>query len=283
MRLRVIKIPAAVECLFVFLLLSLNLSGQSTAPQPFDRHDLNGIWNRTGGDRGYNNQVPPMTPTGMEKFNSYKPSYGRDLASSDAAAHPEEHIGRRRAVPPALGNDPTGECNPSGVPRLLFFPRPIEFVQTAEKVIQFFQWTRAWRDIWTDGRELPIEPPVFTWYGYSVGKWDGDTFVVDSTGFDERSWIDHFGYPHSDEMHLQERYRRIDHDHLELTMTITDPKTYSQPWESQKKVFTLQPRGAKIVTNEGWFGLLEEICAPVDEVDQFNSRIRDRSVNGTKK
>src|SRR5262245_37500818 len=121
MRPRVIK-TLAVECLLVFLFLSLNLSGQSTAPVPFDPHDLSGIWNRTGGDRGYNNQVPPMTPLGLEKFNSNRPSYGRDLDSPDAAAHPKEHIGRRRAVPPALGNDPTGECNPSGVPRLLFFP-----------------------------------------------------------------------------------------------------------------------------------------------------------------
>jgi hypothetical protein len=249
----------------------------------WDPHDINGIWIRTGGDRGYNNDVVPMTAWGQEKFNSYKPSYGRELGSADAAAHSEEAIGRRRAVPSGLGNDPTGECNPSGIPRLLFFPRPIEFVQTPTKTIQFFQWTRAWRDIWTDGRKLPAEPPSLTWYGYSAGKWDGDIFVVDSTGFDDRSWVDHFGYPHSDQMHIQERYRRVDHDHLELTISLTDPKTYTRPWVSQKKVFTLQPPGSKSVSNEGWFGLFEEICAPVDEVDQFNARIRNRAVNPTDK
>src|SRR6266581_3130631 len=103
----------------------------------WDPHDLNGIWIRTGGDRGYNNEVVPMTAWGEAKFNSYKPSYGHERGTADAAAHPEEAIGRRRAVPSALGNDPTGKCNPSGVPRLLFFPRPIEFVQTADKVIPF--------------------------------------------------------------------------------------------------------------------------------------------------
>ena len=284
MRNRLTSVIVALPALLVFLLVTVPLNGQSptTSNVPFDPHDLNGIWNRTGGDRGYNNDVVPMTPSGEAKFGSYKPSYGRDLGSTDAGTHPEEHIGRRRAVPPALGNDPTGECNPSGVPRLLFFPRPIEFVQTPDKVIQFFQWTRTWREVWTDGRELPKEPPLLTWYGYSVGKWEGDTFVVDSTGFDDRSWVDHFGYPHSDQMDLQERYRRVDHDHIELTMTLTDPETYTKPWESQKKVFTLQPRGSKAVTNEGWFGLFEEICAPLDEVDQFNARIRNRSVDKTK-
>src|SRR5690242_92320 len=106
MRPRVINLTAPVKCLIVFLFLSISLSAQSTATIRFDAHDLSGIWNRTGGDRGYNNQVPPMTPLGLEKLNSNKPSYGRDLDSADAAAHPEEHMGRRRAVPPALGNDP---------------------------------------------------------------------------------------------------------------------------------------------------------------------------------
>jgi hypothetical protein len=219
-----------------------------------------------------------MTPAGEAKFNSYKPSYGRQLGSPDAAQRTTEHIGRRRAIPPALGNDPTGECNPSGVPRLLLFPRPIEFVQTADKTLQFFQWTRAWRDIWTDGRSLPEEPPLPAWYGYSVGKWEGDTFVVDSYGFDERAWVDHFGYPLSDEMRLQERYRRVSRDTMELEMTINDPQTYTRPWVAQKKVFTLQPKGAKSVTFDGWYGMLEEICAPLDEVDQFNSRMRDPAV-----
>ena len=103
------------------------------------------------------------------------------------------------------------------------------------------------------------------------------------TGFDDRTWVDHFGYPHSDQMHLQERYRRVDRDHLELTMTLTDPKTYTRPWESQKKIFTLQPPDSKTVSNDGWHGLFEEICAPVDEVDQFNNRIRNRAVNSTEK
>src|SRR5215470_10878178 len=112
----------AIITLFFIIGASAFVLAQKAA---WDPHDLNGIWIRTGGDRGYNNDVVPMTAWGDEKFDSYKPSYGRELGSADAAAHSEEAIGRRRAVPSGLGNDPTGECNPSGVPRLLF-PRPIE-------------------------------------------------------------------------------------------------------------------------------------------------------------
>jgi hypothetical protein len=81
-----------------------------------------------------------------------------------------------------------------------------------------------------------VEP---TWNGTSVGKWEGDVFVVDSMGFDDRTWLDKFGYPHSENMKLQERYRRIDADTLELTMTITDPEMYTRPWVSDTKLFRL--------------------------------------------
>ena len=119
-----------------------------------------------------------------------------------------------------------------------------------------------WRTIWMDGRKLPEDPDP-RWYGYSVGKWDGDTLVVDSVGFDDRTWLDQVGDPYSSEMRLQERYHRVGNT-LELTMTLTDPKTYTRPWVSEKKVFNLLP-------NEE---IREEICAPSVE-QEFNRRTRD--------
>jgi len=253
--------------------------------QNFDPHDLSGIWSRNSqgyggggtcrgcGDRGFNNEVPPMTPSGQARFDANKPSYGRALGSAAAAQHPEEHIGRRRGVPPGQGNDIVTACNPSGLPRMLLYPDPIEFVfdKNGDKVVQTFQWTHQWRTIYKDGRKLPEDPDVPRWYGYSVGKWEGNTFVVDSYGFDDRTWVDHFGYPHSDKMRLQERYRRVDHDTLELSMTIDDPKTYTKPWVSQTKRFKLLKK--EEISYDGWYGMLEEICAPVDEVDNFLNRI----------
>ena len=229
----------------LLLLLSSSLAVAQRAP------DLSGIWS-FGGLRTLSNQTPPMTPAGQAKFNTNKPSYGT------------------RAIPPALGNDPAGNCDPLGLVRLMLFPRPMEIVQLPGRVLQFFEWNHMWRTIWTDGRKLPEDPDP-RWFGYSVGKWDGDTLVVESSGFDDRTWLDQFGNPYSDEMHLVERWRRMG-DALELTMTLTDPKTYTTPWVSEKKVFKLQPKEE----------IREEICVPSIEAE-FNRRTRDPAAGITNK
>ena len=99
-------------------------------------------------------------------------------------------------------------CLPDGVPHADLLPEPFKIIQMPGEVLFLYEVDTIYRQIYTDGRKLPEDPDVPRWYGYSVGKWDGNTFVVDSFGFDDRSWVDHFGYPHSDQMHLQERYRR---------------------------------------------------------------------------
>jgi hypothetical protein len=261
----------------------------ANANKPFDKHDLSGIWTRNGtpagyggggtcadcGDRGFNNDVPPMTPLGQKMFEANKPSYGRNLGSAAANEHPEEHIGRRRAVPPANGTDPYQYCNPEGLTRALIYPDPLEMNVLPNKIMQQFQWTYATRTIWTDGRKLPDDADQLRWWGYSTGHWDGDTFVVDSNGFDERTWIDHFGYPHSTDMKVQERYKRTAYDVMELSMTVTDPKIYTRPWVSQTKKFRKLDTKDGIKTADGWPGLMEDLCAPADEVEQFNKRVRD--------
>jgi hypothetical protein len=226
------------------------------------------------GDRGFGNDVPPFTPLGQKMFEANKPSYGRLLGSPDAAAHPEEHIGRRRAVPPANDTDPYQHCNPMGPSRALIYPDPMEMMVLPDRTVQHFQWGYGTRMIWTDGRKVLMDPDEPRWWGYSVGRWDGDTFVVTTTGVDERTWVDHFGYPHSVDMVLEERYRRTAYDVVELSMTVTDPKLYTRPWVSETKKFRRLGKDA-IKTVDGWTGLMEDVCAPADEVDLFNKRIRD--------
>jgi hypothetical protein len=207
-------------------------------------------------------------------FDANKPSYGRNLGSPEAAAHPEEHIGRRRAVPPANGTDPYQYCNPMGPTRALIYPDPMEMNVLPDKILQQFEWGYGTRTIWTDGRKPLMDPDQPRWWGYSTARWDGDTFVVTTTGVDERTWVDHFGYPHSVDMVLEERYTRPLYDVLELSMTITDPKIYTKPWVSQTKKFRkLDKNGIKTV--DGWTGLMEDLCAPADEVDVFDKRVRD--------
>ncbi len=143
-------------------------------------------------------------------------------------------------------------------------------VETPRRVFQFFEWAHAWRVIWTDGRELPVDPEP-RWMGYSVGRWEGNEFVVSSVGFDERTWLDHFGHPISDEARFEERYRRVDGDTLELTMTLTDPKAYARPWVSEKKTFRLDPRHE-----------IEELFCVPSENDAFNRRVRDPGAGVTR-
>jgi hypothetical protein len=217
-----------------------------------------------------------MTPEGQKKFESYKPSYGRMLNSQAAKDHPEEHIGRRRAVPPAVGNDPVGGCNPLGLMRMLLYdPSPMEIVQTPDRMLQLFEWTWDHREVWSDGRPIAkAEEYLPRFNGYSVGKWQGDTFVVDTNGFDDRQWIDHFGYPISDQARLQERWTRTAYNILELRMTLTDPGTYTQPWESEPVTFQLITKD-NLAAGVGWASLAEDRCVPLDEVDKYNKQVRD--------
>ena len=184
---------------------------------PFDPHDLAGIWSPNGnafggggrcrdcGDRGYSFEFPVFTAVGQAAFEKNIPSYGRAKDSEDARAHPEEHLGRRRAQPPALSNDTYGTCNPMGMPRAILYPDPVEFIVLPDRIYQHFQWGYGLRTIWTDGRKLPKSEDIDLprWWGYATSHWEENTLVVDSTGYDERTWIDYFGYPHSDAMVLQ--------------------------------------------------------------------------------
>lgn len=209
--------------------------------QTFDAHDLSGYWDITktglpaGALNATSNNRPPMTPWGLEKFRKAKTGYDGKALGNGVAAEKD-------------WNDPVLLCDPTGFPRIMWHPIPpgMRFAQTGEEVLQFFEDGRTWRDIWTDGRKLPGIDADLRWYGYSVGHWEGDTFVVNSNGFDESTWLDQYGSPHSDEMTVEERYRRVDRDHLEMTLNITDSKTYTGTWKGDKKIFQRveKPRGA---------------------------------------
>jgi hypothetical protein len=181
-----------------------------------------------------------MTPWGQEQFRTRKNHSDYSEAES---------------------NDPMKFCDPLGFPRdMLYQTRGLGFFQMPDRMIQLSQFNRVWREIWTDGRELPKDVGGTSadaadprWYGYSVGHWDGDyTFVVDSLGSDERSWLDQAGHPHSIDMRVQERYTRLDHNTLEVTITIDDPKTYTKP-------FTITRSQFKWIPNQQ---VREELCVP---------------------
>ncbi len=130
-------------------------------------------------------------------------------------------------------------CLPQGVTRQANAPDPVEIVQTPERVVILYESWHIFRSIPTDGRSHPknLDP---TWFGNSVGKWDGDTLVIDVTGMNDKTNLDTNGHPHSDQLHLVERLRRIGPKTMSYEVTVDDPKAYTQPWK-QSRVFNLQP------------------------------------------
>ncbi|HWX38218.1 MAG TPA: hypothetical protein VNY09_03190 [Candidatus Sulfotelmatobacter sp.] len=215
---------------------------------PAPRRDISGIW-------GPEDIMEGIAPMGVKSHAPFT-DFGANLANN--VNKPGD--GPRKAPITAV-NDPLDSCDPAGFPRdLLFELRPFQAVQTAGRMLMAYQYQQVWRVIWTDGRALPKDPDP-RWYGYSVGKWVDDyTFVVETVGTDERTWLDNAGDPHSGEMRVEERYHRLDHDTVELTVKIDDPKTYAAPWLARDKLrLKLMPADTDI---------LEMICAP-SEAEEY--------------
>jgi hypothetical protein len=141
-----------------------------------------------------------------------------------------------------MGYDrPMTRCMPHGVPDAMTVPGlPFKILQIQGVTVVLFEEFHKYRQIHTDGRKLPVDPDP-AWYGYSVGRWEGDTFVVETSGFKEGSWLDNSGHPHTEALRLTERYRRLNFGRLELVVNVDDPKAYSRPWASDTLRFNLQP------------------------------------------
>jgi hypothetical protein len=112
---------------------------------------------------------------------------------------------------------------------MVTFSGPLRIIQTPQIVAVLYEVPNNFRQIFLDGRSLPKDPNP-TWQGYSVGRWDGETFVVESNGFNDKSWIGRPGFPHTEALRMTERYRRRDFGHMDVQVTFDDPKTFARPW-----------------------------------------------------
>ncbi len=124
---------------------------------------------------------------------------------------------------------PSGRCLPHSVTDFDAHFAPKKLIQTPGLLAMLFESYHSYRQILTDGRPLPEEREP-AWFGYSVGKWEGDTLLVNTVGINEKTWLDDSGHPHSDALHIIERFRRPDFGHMEVQVTIDDPKAYAKPW-----------------------------------------------------
>ena len=192
------------------------------------RADLSGIWtNRAPRGVGWYNYAlagpeVPMTPWAEAQFEANRPSFGPNNFEDS--------------------NDPAYACLPPGPLRVYaFVGAEMQIVEVPGRVLILFG--RDVRQIYTDGHEHPknLEP---TWMGNSIGRWEGDTFVVDTIGISDRNWIDRMGHTHSSQLHLVERFRRVG-DTLNLDLTLDDPKAFTKTWQAQR-VFRLRPRTDRV-------------------------------------
>jgi len=203
-------------------------------PGPAPKRELSGAWVGPG-PTNRPEPVPPMTPAGEAIFKQ-RQAYG--LATN---------LGNKDG-PPGSSNDPFITCDPLGFPRNLIAHAITSrggtlFGSAPDRILIAGEQQRVWREIWMDGRALPKAvdvrgAPESRLYGYSVGNWENDnTLVIDTTGLDERTWLDEVGHPHSSMAHVQERYTRTDQYNLQLTVTVDDPKFYTKPWAFMRANF----------------------------------------------
>jgi hypothetical protein len=225
----------------------------ASSPAATTAPDLSGIWSRLRDGataHGYQNYVldfgksdadSPMTPWAAAKYKVTGPMYhGSD--------------------PKTVMSDPVFQCFPPGVPRIYLFNFPVQIVQIPGQVLMLFEYDHYVRRIYTDGR--PHDPgngPL--WMGDSIGKWEGDTLVVDTVNFNDKTLIDRVGRPHSDALHLVERIRHIDPKFMEIEFTVDDPKAYTKPWRT-KLIFESRP---------DW-KIMEQICEDNASFMDFNKK-----------
>jgi hypothetical protein len=212
--------------LAVLMFLGALAGCQKTSTASESHPDLSGVWI---GPATTLQPTASMTARGQALFDATKPLYGP------------------RSVPVAESNDPVNTCDPQGFPRILLLRSPLsgmDLIQTSNRVLQVFYYQRVLRDIWTDGRSLPSDvgggnpqSPDPRWYGYSTGHWSSDgVFVVETVGAVE-TWGDEEGHPHGLGARIEERYRLVDHDSLELVVTVDDKEMFQMPFVASKQVF----------------------------------------------
>jgi len=232
-----------VSAIFVLSVCSA-LTAQVSKPPvstPRTAHgvDLSGVWAQkrppATADQywvyEFSKEEPPMTAWAETQYKAAKPSFGPHSFSIDQT------------------NDPVYRgCFPPGVPRIFLHPFPMQIVDAPGEIIMLFEYDSMRRQIFTDGRPHSDSAGP-TWMGDSIGHWENDTLVVDTVGFNDKTWLDRIGHPHTSELHLVERIRSPDHDTLVDDITVEDPKAYTKPWTAHE-YFQLKP---------DW-NLLEQFC-----------------------
>ena len=262
---RVVFATASASAIALLALVALPAAGQGQAPAyrsprtADGKPNLNGIW-QANNEANYDLQAHMARPAMALRAGPYGP----------LPAVPVLALGAVGAVPPGPGvvdgdeipylpaaleqkkknqenwltMDPEIKCYLPGVPRATYMPQPFQLFQSASALFIAYQYAGAVRNIYLKD---PGPPPVDSWMGQSVARWEGETLVVDVRGFNDQSWFDRSGNFHSDQLHVVERYTRVQPDVLNYEATIEDPKVFSRPWKISMPLYRRLDKGAQIM------------------------------------
>jgi hypothetical protein len=231
------SVAAAAIALAFFPLLFAQTPGQSEAAMTKTEtpsRNLEGVWSTSKSLRAA--IFAPMTAEAQAKFDS--------------------NSAETRAGKP-ISKDPVFQCRPPGMPQIFAYGLfAIEFLQTGKRIFLFYENIHTFRTIYMDGRQMPNDVDVDpAWLGYSIGYWDGNDLVVETAHFNDKTWLDMFGHPHSDALRVTERFHRVDGRNMTLEVTIEDPKSYTKPW-TMTAAYKLQPT----------WELQETFCIPEEQM-----------------
>src|SRR5262245_9137789 len=182
---------------------------------PDGKPDLSGVYGNAGLPQG---TTPPPLKPGAEKFRIVR-------------GGPNEVRGRTTLT---TGND----CKPLGIPQTYITPYPFQIVQTAKFMVIVYEYPMAVRFVPLDGRAQAVDPDP-SWMGTSVGRWDGDTLVIDAIGFNDKTEV--HGFMHTESLHVVERFRKLDNASLQYEVTVEDPSVWETPWKIPARTFALRP------------------------------------------
>ncbi|MEQ1887130.1 MAG: hypothetical protein ABL967_18860 [Bryobacteraceae bacterium] len=194
---------------------------------PDGKPDLTGVWHLQRGPSGPTNNVA-AGPAGVDP-GSLTANIFRDMKPEDIPEKPEAAKVRIDRTKDGKRLNPSVFCLPMGIPTANFLTEVTKFVQAPKEIIVMHEVDGTHRQIYTDGRPLPKDPSP-AWLGYSTARWEGDTLVVETEGFNDKTWLDMNGHSHSEALHVTERYHRRDFGHMDVEMTFNDSVFYSRPF-----------------------------------------------------
>jgi hypothetical protein len=247
--------------------LAAVLVAAASASAQWLTHKTTGIPRTAAGEADLSAPVP-RTPDGKPQLAGlWRPQPGmvgdiaRNLKPGEVPFQPwaEELFKHRRST--SSKDDPTANCIVGGVPRSDLVGYPFKILQNPGMVAILYEAVHSYRQIFTDGRAFPKDPNP-AWFGYSVGEWDGDAFVVRTQGFNDNVWLDNAGKPATGQLKVTERFIRKDFGHMDIQITIDDPKAYTKPWTVvQPLVYQPDTELLEYICNENnrYFDLVHDV------------------------